>query len=54
VETAAGITFGLAGALLLARFSSPLARRRLLVISGAGAAACVVAAVCATVVLPIA
>jgi uncharacterized membrane protein YbhN (UPF0104 family) len=54
VETAAGITFGLAGALLLARFSSPVTRRRLLVIAGGGAAACVAAAVCATVVLPVA
>jgi uncharacterized membrane protein YbhN (UPF0104 family) len=54
VETAAGVTFGLAGAMLLARFSSPLARRRLLVIAGAGATACVAAGVCATVVLPVA
>jgi uncharacterized membrane protein YbhN (UPF0104 family) len=53
VETAAGITFGSAGALLLARFSSPLARRRLLVLAGAGATACVTAAVCATVVVPL-
>jgi uncharacterized membrane protein YbhN (UPF0104 family) len=54
VETAAGLAFGLGGALLLARFSSPLARRRLLVIAGAGTTACVAAGVCATVVLPLA
>jgi uncharacterized membrane protein YbhN (UPF0104 family) len=49
VETAAGIAFGLAGALVMARFSS-----RLLVLAGAGAAACVTAAFCATVVVPLA
>lgn len=49
VETAAGIAFGLAGALLLTRFP-----RRTLVLAGAGAAACLTAAFCATVVLPLA
>jgi uncharacterized membrane protein YbhN (UPF0104 family) len=54
VETAAGISFGLAGALLLARFSCLDARRRVLLIAAAGATACVSAAFCATVVLPLA
>jgi uncharacterized membrane protein YbhN (UPF0104 family) len=54
VETAAGLSFGLTGALLLARFSCPVARRRILMLAGAGAAACVTAAVCATVVVPLA
>jgi uncharacterized membrane protein YbhN (UPF0104 family) len=49
VETAAGIAFGSAGALLLARFP-----RRTLLVAAAGAAACLTAAFCATVVLPLA
>jgi uncharacterized membrane protein YbhN (UPF0104 family) len=48
VETAAGIAFGGAGTLLL------FGRRRIFVLAGAGAAACVAAAFCATVVLPLA
>jgi uncharacterized membrane protein YbhN (UPF0104 family) len=54
VETAAGITFGFAGALLLAQFSCAVTRRRLLMLAAAGATACVTAGVCATVVLPLA
>jgi uncharacterized membrane protein YbhN (UPF0104 family) len=54
VETAAGISFGLASALLLARFSCQVMRRRMLVLAGAGAVACLTAAFCATVVLPLA
>ena len=49
VETAAGISFGTASALLLTRFP-----RRALAMAGAGAAACLTAAFCATVVLPLA
>ncbi len=54
VETAAGLGFGLAGALVLARIDCPRARRRMIVLAGAGAAACLVAAFAATVVLPLA
>ncbi len=48
VETGAGIAFGSAGALLL------FGRRRVLVLATAGAAACLAAAFCATVLLPLA
>jgi hypothetical protein len=48
IETGAGIAFGTAGALLLG------GRKRLLVLSTAGAAACVAAAFCATVLAPLA
>jgi hypothetical protein len=47
-ETGAGMSFGIAGALLLG------GRRRVLVIAAAGAAACLAAAFCATVLLPLA
>jgi uncharacterized membrane protein YbhN (UPF0104 family) len=48
VETGAGMTFGVAGVLLL------VGRRRLLVLAAAGAAACIAAAFCATVLVPLA
>jgi hypothetical protein len=48
IETGAGIAFGVAGALLLG------GRRRVIVIAAAGATACVAAAFCATVLLPLA
>ena len=48
VETAAGLTFGLSGALVLAP------RRRVLTLAAAGAAACLAAAFAATVLLPLA
>jgi hypothetical protein len=47
-ETGAGMAFGVSGALLLG------GRRRVLVIAAAGATACVAAAFCATVLLPLA
>jgi Lysylphosphatidylglycerol synthase TM region len=47
-ETGAGMAFGIAGALLLG------GRRRVLVIAAAGATACLAAAFCATVLLPLA
>jgi len=48
VETGAGISFGAAGALFLG------SRRRVFVLAAAGATACVAAAFCATVLLPLA
>jgi hypothetical protein len=48
VETGAGMTFGVAGVLLL------VGRRRLVVLAAAGAAACIAAAFCATVLVPLA
>jgi uncharacterized membrane protein YbhN (UPF0104 family) len=48
VETGAGIAFGTAGALFLG------GRRRVLVLAAAGATACLAAAFCATVLLPLA
>jgi uncharacterized membrane protein YbhN (UPF0104 family) len=47
-ETGAGIAFGAAGALLLG------GRRRVIVLAAAGATACLAAAFCATVLLPLA
>ena len=47
-ETGAGMAFGVAGALLLG------GRRRMMVIAAAGATACLAAAFCATVLLPLA
>ncbi len=54
VETGAGLLFGVASALLLTHFESPVARRRMLVVSGAGVIACLVAAFATTVLLPLA
>jgi hypothetical protein len=48
VETASGISFGTAGALLLG------GRRRMIVLAAAGATACITAAFCATVLVPLA
>ena len=47
-ETGAGMAFGVAGALLLG------GRRRVITIAAAGATACLAAAFCATVLLPLA
>jgi hypothetical protein len=48
IETGAGMAFGVAGALLLG------GRRRVITIAAAGATACLAAAFCATVLLPLA
>jgi len=48
VETVAGMACGIGGVLLLGT------RRRVLVLAGAGAAACLAAAFCATVIVPLA
>lgn len=53
VETAAGLTFGVASALLLAGEGAGVARRRSLVLAGATACACIVGAFWATVVVPL-
>jgi uncharacterized membrane protein YbhN (UPF0104 family) len=53
VETAAGLIFGVASALLLAGEGGGVARRRSLVLAGATACACIAAAFWASVVLPL-
>jgi hypothetical protein len=49
IETAASIALGGAGALFLARFRSPLARRRIVAAAGASASIVLLAAFAATV-----
>ena len=53
VETAAGLVFGLTGALLLARFPSPASRRIAIASAGGLAAAALAAGLAATVVIPL-
>jgi len=53
VETAAGLVFGLTGALLLARFPTPASRRIAIASAGGLAAAALAAGIAATVVIPL-
>lgn len=53
VETAAGLVFGLTGALLLAQFRTPAARRIAIASAGGVAAAALAAGIGATLVLPL-
>ena len=53
VETAAGLVFGLTGALLLARFPTPATRRIAIASAGGLAAVALAAGITATVVIPL-